>query len=338
MLGFASRRLRGAFTLIELLVVIAIIAVLVALLLPAVQQAREAARRTQCKNNLKQYGLALHNYHETFGLFPPGGDAQTWGNSNSLNWQAKILPYTDQMSIYTQINFELWSNVTTPIPGGPNQVLRDGLVLQAHKLPYALCPSDGHMLQNPLWGQVAQTNYTGSMGSQGNVSNPGAGGASCNQWQQFALMVNPNNADTLDPTQVSGMFCRDGASIKLSLVTDGTSNTILVGEVLPSCNDHASGGLWQTNGMGDAHASTIVPINTYNTCNYTLGTNWAPVTNTQCTDASNWNWSWGFRSVHPGGAHFLFTDGSVHFLAASISMQTYQYLGGKADGFTVGEY
>src|SRR5579859_7854071 len=102
-LMFRNLLKRKGFTLIELLVVIAIIAVLVALLLPAVQQAREAARRSQCKNNLKQFGLALHNYHDAYKMFPPGGDAQSWGNSNWLNWQAKILPFIDQGPLYNQI-------------------------------------------------------------------------------------------------------------------------------------------------------------------------------------------------------------------------------------------
>src|SRR5579859_1475499 len=121
MLQNQKRKWRRAFTLIEVLVVIAIIAVLVDLLLPAVQQAREAARRSQCKNNLKQYGLALHNYHEAYKMFPPGGDAQSWGNSNWLNWQAKILPFIDQGPLYNQINFSMWNAPS-------KQVLADNLL------------------------------------------------------------------------------------------------------------------------------------------------------------------------------------------------------------------
>jgi prepilin-type N-terminal cleavage/methylation domain-containing protein/prepilin-type processing-associated H-X9-DG protein len=331
MRGNLCSRWRRGFTLIELLVVIAIIAVLIALLLPAVQQAREAARRSQCKNNLKQYGLALANYHDVYNIYPIGSETlpNWWGTgapTNLLNWQARILPQIDQAPMYNQINWTM--------NNAQSQILADGREMQSHVMPYALCPSDAHMLQNPLWGQVAQTNYCGSMGSQGNNSTNG----SCNQWQQFALMLNPNNADTPDATQVSGMFNRMGAPIGIFHVADGTSNTIHVGEVLPSCNDHASAGMWQTNGMGDAHSSTIVPINTFNTCNYTTGVNWGQVTNTLCTDAANWNWSWGFRSMHTGGAQFLFVDGSVHFLSQNINMQTYQRLGGKADGFAVGSY
>src|SRR5262249_28339082 len=113
--SMARRKLLG-FTLIELLVVIAIIAVLIALLLPAVQQAREAARRSQCKNNLKQYGLALHNYHDIYGQFAPGGDTQWW-NSSFVGWQARILPQIDQAPIYNQLNFSLPDLAETPVPG-----------------------------------------------------------------------------------------------------------------------------------------------------------------------------------------------------------------------------
>lgn len=330
----SRRSRRRAFTLIELLVVIAIIAVLVALLLPAVQQAREAARRSQCKNNLKQYGLALANYHDVYKLYPIGGD-QSWGNSSYLGWQARILPFIDQAPIFNQINFSLWqnntSNTVSQLPGGYNQTLADGLQLSAHVMPYSVCPSDSHMGQNPLWGQRAQTNYCGSQGSQGNVSVSG----SCNQWQTFALMLNPNNGDTTDPNGVSGMGCRDGAPIGINLVADGSSNTIHVGEVLPSCHDHVDGGPWMVNGMGNFHSSTIVPINTYNTCNWAIG---PQITNSQCTNQNNWNWSWGFRSMHTGGAQFLFVDGSVHFLSQNINMLTYQRLGGRSDGQPVGDY
>jgi prepilin-type N-terminal cleavage/methylation domain-containing protein/prepilin-type processing-associated H-X9-DG protein len=329
--------LRRAFTLIELLVVIAIIAVLVALLLPAVQQAREAARRSQCKNNLKQYGLALHNYHDVYNYFPIGGATQgwaNWGGPTGVGWQARILPQIDQAPLYNQLNWGGQADLTqTVIAPGPTQFR--GVIV-----PYMLCPSDSHPM-NPRWNNwggahntdASNGNYCGSLGSQGNVSVSSA----CNQWQVFALMVNPNNGDTQDPSQLSGMFSRDGPLVGIGQVSDGTSNTIFVGEVLPSCNDHAGGGggQWGFNGFNNAHASTIVPINTYNTCNWATA---AQITNTACTNPNNWNWSWGFRSMHTGGAQFLFVDGSVHFLSQNINMQTYQYLGGRSDGNAVGTY
>src|SRR5581483_8700238 len=117
--AMARRSWKKGFTLIELLVVIAIIAILIALLLPAVQQAREAARRTQCKNNLKQLGLALHNYHDNFNTFPPGGVNGTAATSNyqGWGWSIMLLPQIDQAPLYNQINFSLsMSTVLAQVP------------------------------------------------------------------------------------------------------------------------------------------------------------------------------------------------------------------------------
>ena len=129
---------------------------------------------------------------------------------------------------------------------------------------------------------------------------------------------------------------RDGASIRIRDVTDGTSNTIHMGEILPACNDHSFGGMWVQNATGNFHASTIVPINDFTTCQGATG---AQIRVPNCTNWVNWNISWGFRSRHVGGAHFLFVDGSVHFLNQNINHQfTYQYLGGRSDGQVVGSY
>src|SRR5262249_298470 len=129
------RRRRRGFTLIELLVVIAIIAILVALLLPAVQQAREAARRSQCKNNLKQYGLARANYHDAHGMYPIGGDPY-WGTPPRgpwCGWQLRILPFIDQSGLYNQVNFALPTDVVNPT--APNVPLSDGVWLCQHNVP-----------------------------------------------------------------------------------------------------------------------------------------------------------------------------------------------------------
>ena len=168
----------SGFTLIELLVVIAIIAVLIALLLPAVQQAREAARRTQCKNNLKQYGLALANYHDTFGMYAIGGTGQSCCSSPpNVGFHSRLLPFIDQAPLFNQINFSMPSGAST-------QTLPNGQALNKMTIPGAICPSDGYM-QNPSTGGWGQASYDCSMGSQGNTSVNG----SCNPYQGFALIV-----------------------------------------------------------------------------------------------------------------------------------------------------
>ena len=322
-------RKRPAFTLIELLVVIAIIAILIALLLPAVQQAREAARRTQCKNNLKQYGLALHNYHDQFGQFAPGGtwdpertNDWDWESSNQpqIGWQVRVLPQMEQAPVYNQLRMDQTYQDRVTFP--------DGKAAWQHQTPYARCPSDTS--PDLEWGQVYQSSYTGSLGSQGT---PSANG-SCNVWNQFAEKKSDdqpggdwrvNHGNTWQRGFLSGMFTRMGAKVRHSDVLDGESNTILVGEILSRCTDHKAG-WWHFNGSGNAHSSTVVPINNMTTC--PDATN---VTHPSCTAQDNWNFSWGFRSDHPGGAQFLFADGSVHFLSSTLDHTTYQRLGGRSD-------
>jgi prepilin-type N-terminal cleavage/methylation domain-containing protein/prepilin-type processing-associated H-X9-DG protein len=337
-------RRRRAFTLIELLVVIAIIAILIALLLPAVQQAREAARRTQCKNNLKQYGLAIANYHDVHGAFPIGG-AGTWSNwtGSHLSWQARVLPFADQTSMYNMINMDRRADAILHEPLGSGSNLLGRIV------PYMLCPSDSTMISNPEWSGwganpyggsatwlgPAQTNYCGSLGSQ---STPSAGGAACEPWQQFMQPIaagNVGHGSSENKSLISGMFARGmGATIKIGDVSDGTSNTIVVGEILPDCNDHREGA-WASNGMGNAHASTVVPINNMTTCSKA---NPGKITHPACTNMNNWNFSWGFRSMHTGGAHFLLVDGSVRFISETVDHTTYQRLGGRADNRQVGNF
>lgn len=332
---------RRAFTLIELLVVIAIIAVLVALLLPAVQQAREAARRSQCKNNLKQYGLALANYHDVYNMFPIGG--QNWASPN-IGWQARVLPFMDQAPMYNQMNFNTFSG--NPIDNGNafQTPLADGMNMWSHSVPYQYCPSDSHPFQSPQWsgwGTAPNVNFSGPTdgnycGSLGSQRTPSAS-PSCQPFLAFANPTFYDHGNTLDPNHLSGMFTRLGARVRIGDVSDGSSNTIFVAEMLPKCNDHSggNGGQWAYNGDNNAHASTLVPINTYTTCPWAVATQ---ITLPACTNPNNWNLSWGFRSMHTGGAQFLFVDGSVQFLSQNINYQTYQYLGGRADGQPIGQY
>jgi prepilin-type N-terminal cleavage/methylation domain-containing protein len=362
-----SHRNRVAFTLVELLVVIAIIGILVALLLPAVQAAREAARRTQCTNNLKQFGLALQNYHDTFKKFPPGGvsfgthvglncenrkpntyclEWDTGETSPGIGWQVRILPFIEQAPLYDQVSREgdrLHIRYT--------EVSIEGQPARTKQVPHARCPSDTHPGLDTNW---AQGNYCGSLGSQLTPSqdsncqpfttpgvhyqNPGGGAGHGNDTDHIPGWGGKRN--------VSGMFSRIGINVGMADATDGTSNVIIVGEILPVCTDH-TGGWWYYNGGANAHSSTSVPLNTFATCeNNQAG--WRSYPNCSGPNyngpggrnfgRSNWNLSWGFRSNHPAGANFLLTDGSVQFLSQNIDYQTYQRLGARGDGLPVGQY
>lgn len=339
MLKFLRDR-RAAFTLVELLVVIAIIGILVALLLPAVQAAREAARRIQCANNLKQYGLAIHNYHDTYKTLPVAGgyNASFPGRTNwtqrmapRLGWQVRVLPFAEQKPLYDQVDTRLidgWNSIV-PTADNPNARARQ------HQVPYARCPSD----ISPERTDWAQASYTGCMGSQRKASVD----AACNIYMTPGVHYeNPGGsndaASTTNKAYCSGVFARGGAVIKLADVTDGLSNTLAVGEILPRCVDHVAG-WWEFNGHGNAHAGTSVPINTKTTCAISQQdaiNRGYPFPN--CWPKTNWNLSWGFRSEHAGGAQFVLCDGSVRFLTETIDYDTYQYLGGRRDGHSIGDY
>jgi prepilin-type processing-associated H-X9-DG protein len=300
---------------------------LIALLLPAVQQAREAARRTQCKNNLKQYGLGLHNYHDVYKMFPIAG--QNWAVPPGIGWQPRILPFMDQAPLFNAMNF---SPTAADVAAGRNNayqsLMSNGKPVSSARLPYIKCPTDtSSRLDAPDQGS-----YCGSLGSQRTPSCDG----NCNTW--LVQGVNYDNNGTADhgntnsASQISGMFGRLGPVISIAKVSDGTSNVFFVGEILSDCNDH-SGDIWDYNQGGNAHASTVVPLNNMNTC-----PNSKKITNSACTNPCNWNYSWGFRSQHTGGAHFLMVDGSVRFISENIDYNTYQRLGGRWDGNTVGDF
>jgi prepilin-type N-terminal cleavage/methylation domain-containing protein/prepilin-type processing-associated H-X9-DG protein len=361
-------RLGKAFTLIELLVVIAIIAVLVGLLLPAVQKVREAANRMKCSNNLKQYALACHNYHDTEGLFPPGGKVVpdwSWTDGQKGSWQVFVLPYMDQQPMFNQIpqNSPLgapirvwyWDVITGTTGGVPDGGMDPGASPEGTfacmvnnlgrplagngwtitKLPYLRCPSDGFGLETPY------TNYVGSLGPQCAI-----GPCGYNPFQHFCHpdisgdgiwgYSDPhewyNHGNTIDSSTLQGMFNRVGCRINMASVTDGTSNTILIGESLPGEHDHLQWGggdaYWATFNGGNAHCTTIIPIN-YRSDDVT-GCSSDPQ-----HSFNNWDVSWGFKSKHPGGANFVFVDGSVHFLNEAMSMQTYCQLGCRKDGQAV---
>ena len=315
MLPKSERTRRKAFTLIELLVVIAIIAILIALLLPAVQQAREAARRTHCKNNLKQIGLALHNYHDVYNKFPAGG---YWNNNHrGLAYQqgsvlVHLLPYIEQSVIFNQIDFSNPPNRNindTRMPDGR-------LMRQAVSVSAFLCPSDtaGSNFNNMSTVQ----NYAASKGAS-NAGSPTGGNPNGSPPCADAYLSFRKGGTS--GSGVSGPFHRNGRSCEMRDVTDGLSNTIFFGEVRPECSNHIRQGWLQANN-GQGMFGTLYPIN-LDTCNTSnsSGCNWI----------NNWTEEFGFKSRHTGGAQFLFGDGAVRFISDNIDHVNYNRLSANQD-------
>jgi len=331
---------KRGFTLVELLVVIAIIGILVGLLLPAVQAAREAARRMQCSNNLKQFGLAFLNYESAFRRLPhntPGGD---WlpGDRVKGSTLIKLLPQMEQTALYSQIDFNrnVEDQLNTPLGVViPGQAPRTGLGMAGvagTKMNLFICPSDG--TTSKRLGEAQQFyNYAPNMGNQ-NMTALGsctlhlndsfltraAGVLGGNIFRNGGLQH--GSGDT--GVGVSGPFSRGGYAARLAEFTDGTSNTILMGEILPSCGDHTRSGWIHWNSMW---VGTTARIN-FNTC----GKRGVDDNAGNCNAFNNWQTSQGFKSDHAGGANFVFGDGSVHFLPESIDYLAYQQMGSKDDG------
>jgi len=325
---FDRRGYRNGFTLIELLVVIAIIAVLIGLLLPAVQKVREAANRTKCSNNLKQLSLACHTYHDTHGLFPPGAmvlpNGPSWQNldwtANKGTWLVYTLPYMEQGNLFKAI-----PNLYVPHFDSMGAAEQAGVLPTL--LPYGRCPSDGFNSENPT------SNYVGSMGPEclDNFCNFEPYQQFCNM-PQWGWTTSADDGTTDNAGDIRGMFARAGAKIALRDVSDGTTNTLFIGETLPSENIHMLVFHWYST-YGTQLNSTIIPINypvdenDQSWCGANSGGPQHSMTNNSV--------AWGFRSRHPQGANFAFVDGSIHFITQGIDYKTYQLLGCRNDGQAV---
>jgi prepilin-type N-terminal cleavage/methylation domain-containing protein len=331
------KRNHKGFTLVELLVVIAIIGVLVALLLPAVQAAREAARRMSCGNNMKQLGLAVHTYANTFKeQFPigtrdqdpannPGNRPWTGGNHRKGSVLVKILPYMEQTPLFESLDFrfDVYAQLNTL-----------GYDNGGKRIANFICPSDG-TTSGKLNRDRQYFNYATSIGNQ---NMPGRGW--CNEYPDNSFNTRANgvlggnlfrngatgHGSRNDGINISGAFSRYSWSVGFNDILDGTANTIMMGEILPSCGDHHRGGWYNPNALWTA---TTAPIN-YNTC----GKDQQLDNQQNCNDFRNWQTSQGFKSDHPAGAQFVLCDASVQFIAESIDYLNYQRLGDRRDGET----
>jgi prepilin-type N-terminal cleavage/methylation domain-containing protein len=304
--GEVMDRSRRAFTLVELLVVIAIIGILLALLLPAVQAAREASRRSQCSNNLKQIGLALQNYEQAHKRLPPGARYSSGGMRRG-SILLFLLPYLEETALSNAIDLN-----------GPNldSAVASGQKVRSQLISSFICPSDDH---EKIYSDSALHNYAASRGPTDVYNNPGCSCSLPAAWTSLSL------APLDDPNNYAGPFTRVGSTVKLTQITDGLSKTIFFGEVRPNCSDHVREG-WAYTNNGNGYCTTLIPIN-YDSCNAEADDN--------CARPCNWNTEVGFKSSHSGGAQFLLGDGSVHLASETIDHQTYQHLGGKSDGYVV---
>jgi prepilin-type N-terminal cleavage/methylation domain-containing protein/prepilin-type processing-associated H-X9-DG protein len=345
------------FTLVELLVVITIIGILIALLLPAVQMAREAARKMQCSNNLKQIGLGLQNYVSAYNVFPsgcrsfcqgaPGAVGSQW--SFGWSWAATILPYMEFGNLWDQLD---QTGAKSPSGCNPPQVglvyqgwgatfnTYNGRLLAGLIIPWATCPSsplDQFSLrgtQIPGQAGIIALDYAGITGGV----------------DDSIPEYNPDkNNGNQAPSGMSGRRTTGGILlanrfVSFAEVTDGSSNTILIGEQSDFCFD-ADGGTVDCRSDGNTGfqmgtTPDANPFGWYNTTNVLYPVNHKDWTSYGiATNSSGWGGvNYPIQSIHPGGAHVLFADGSVYILGESTQVQVLWNLCNRGDHHTPGQY
>ncbi|RCS44779.1 DUF1559 domain-containing protein [Bremerella cremea] len=312
---------RSGFTLVELLVVIAIIGVLISLLLPAVQQAREAARRMQCQNNLKQIGLALHNYHGTYNKYPSGNygmvnSAGTKYYGHGWTWQASILPFIEQKTLSDAITGpDGFGNEKGDQNTGRTQILKATIINMLW------CPSQPDVTNGAQKNGYQPSNYNGNMGTHIGASGDNCKGGSISTLSD--MMTNEWGCMNGD-----GIFYVDSKT-RFADVKDGLSNTIVVSEVPDSGGDtmgHFSSGCDRRavfSGGADGNPPSEMT-------EYLIAAEGNDPINGGSEEAAG---SW-----HPGGANFCMGDGSVRFLSENMDMKTYQGVSTRAGGEVLKDY
>jgi prepilin-type processing-associated H-X9-DG protein/prepilin-type N-terminal cleavage/methylation domain-containing protein len=272
---------RSAFTLLELLVVIAIFAVMVGMILPAVQKAREAAARVRCGNNLRQIGLALHQYHDVRDGFPPGhSGTKPPGTFQGMGWQVRILPYIEQE--------RLWLSSEAAFRQTPNFVLNPPHFGLSTIVPSYSCPSDGRTVSVQTFRKipVSLTDYLGNSGT--------------------------------NQKKFDGLLYQD-SRVRLHDISDGAAQTLLVGERPPSPDNRYG---WWYAGIGQNNTGTLDMVLGAAEINTALGGLYGRCSSPSSFapgNAADFCSVFHYWSYHPGGANFLFADGSVHFLSYSAS-------------------
>jgi prepilin-type N-terminal cleavage/methylation domain-containing protein len=313
---------RGAFTLIELLVVIAIIAVLIALLLPAVQQAREAARRSQCKNNLKQLGLAMFNYEGTFRTFPLGSFAPLF---SVPNWRVHLLPFLDQAPLYSKLDFN----------GGQfsgNGLTSTNTVLAGLSMPVYVCPSSS---LNPTVADATNT-FNNSQNTLMHMY-VGISGA----------YPDPAGRTVGSASNYGGFYTNNGSMLhnqitRQSDLVDGGSNIMLIAEQsgrvgLTDCRSAYYGGWTGTSFGGMISGSVPAGADSWSTGLTSI--QYAINSKTTAAGSDNtWDANTVLNSFHVGGVHVVMGDGSVRFISDSTNFLTVQKLAVRDDGQVVGDF
>jgi prepilin-type N-terminal cleavage/methylation domain-containing protein/prepilin-type processing-associated H-X9-DG protein len=323
------RYARG-FTLIELLVVIAIIAILIGLLLPAVQKVREAASRMKCQNNLKQIGLALHNYHDTHGTLPPGGQ-QPPGGRYGHSWYIFILPHIEQGNIYDKFDIKGTTAIDTGLVyAGTNQT--NGTLLAGKALPMLFCPSSPlkpWALEGLLAGTsqgVQSPTYTGIAGAVDSTTALNRDGESYEHYGK-------------------GITSRGGTLVshetqKLVAITDGTSNTIMVAEQSDFCRNSAKAALDCRSDFGHGFAMGPGPAGEnrhWNVTSVRYRINDKTWENRGVGDIY-YGQNRPLQSVHSGGINVVLADGSVRFVSDSIPLQALYDLANRNDGHVISNF
>ena len=341
---------------------------LIALLLPAVQSARESARRSSCGNNLKQIGLACHSHHDARKALPPGNmwkfgtpasatvagplcvpNSPAGTNPERGSMHVYLLPFMEQAPLYAGINFQSATAVHLQTIGG--------VQLMTQVVPAYVCPSDG-FLKVPARSDIApgrhgraMANYFGSAGPRhgANVN------AVCTP--NFKAFYPPSVDITDFPTQSGctpsvqaqgginphGVFARDGFFFRcpFTKIPDGLSRTIMIGEVRLGCDAYAGELGWADTDNGTGLVGTLAPLN-YDSCIGGVDTatslaNAAAAGKNACASKYNYTTSFGFKSRHPGSVGFAMCDGAVRFISENIDHATLQLLGHRMDGLPVRE-